>query len=67
MNIYLEMKIYFTELFAEGSLVCSGDGCLFSLVIPDDSGDLIELATGEPFAVDIGACRVKKCIRFCVR
>jgi hypothetical protein len=37
------------------------------LISNDDSGDFIELATGEPFAVDIGVWRVKKCIRFCVR
>jgi hypothetical protein len=36
------------------------------LLIVDDSGDLIELATGEPLAVDIGVWRVKKFIRFCV-
>ena len=38
----------------------------FSLLRTMDSGDLIELATGEPFAADIGVRRVKKFIRFCV-
>jgi hypothetical protein len=48
------MKIFFTGLFVEECLVGGGGGCLFSLIIRDDSGDLIELATGEPFAVDMG-------------
>ncbi len=59
----------FTEVFVDESLADGGGGgCfLFSLISNDDSGDFIELATGEPFAVDIGVWRVKKCIRFCVR
>jgi hypothetical protein len=43
--------LFFTELFVDDGL---GDDCIFALLIVDDSGDLIELATGEPLAVDIG-------------
>ncbi len=55
--------LFFTGLFVNEGL---GDDCFFSLLIIDDSGDLIELAIGEPLAVDIGVWRVKKFIRFCV-
>jgi hypothetical protein len=39
--------LFFTELFV--------DDCVFSLLsVDDDSGDFVELATGEPLAVEIG-------------
>jgi len=55
--------LFFTGLFVDEGL---GDDCFFSLLIINDSGDLIELAIGEPLAVDIGVWCVKKFIRFCV-